>query len=281
MYQKSLLAGLLGLAMLAAHATDVAGAKLATLQQTDIKGYAVKTSSDLALAYRNAANLGEFKEVALQRPEQGGYFYAAMTQVICNNEWLAQAPAQFEASSKNAEISKRRNASLVRIRALCQGFPAGAATDPLATISKGITLGDPLALGFKGVEKDKSVDIAATLKLQIAAQDPELLRSLEYFLIRNTFDSVYFDRQWLSGEEAKNVLIAASLVPCEFGASCKLDADPILMLNCAQFKRCPENLEVSAAWAIGADRLKLALIIRDRMVQAIRSKDSSLFIPNT
>ena len=281
-------AGPVASAPAAVAATPPAASASAAAAPADAPG---QVSGALLAAFAQAGDLHAFALDALQRPAEGGLFYARLAALRCNT-W------QRETIDMALRISLQRQQTLTtaqlqtadKVRASCQQFPATeikrvvvavreqAGADPLlqaerllaesekqdppsrrAAAARLLALADPLFLSETG----------ALFRL---ARDPESARK----------DGVWFDGRWITDEEEQlAAVMALSVGACQPGQPCSTDA--MLVADCVYHGVCERDWATylraqTVAEGLPHDLAERSLVLTQRVQRAVREQDVAFFV---
>lgn len=235
-----------------------------------------------------AASSGRaFVEQALQRPAEGGIYYARHVLETCRKEAALAGPgiSNSEAIDAHARGIKLVPAARV-LPGICRDFTPSEleALQPGQLEAQGMAEGDILYAALAALRAARAqrshAAIGAALQRLLALQNPLLLRNDGLELLRQKPGVLWFQSESYRFDD-EVLLNAMHLVACDFGLPCGA-THTMVARHCRITHRCYSSLdELIAREAVGSTAAEAAQTqqLRQRLSLAIRRLDVPAFLP--
>ncbi len=268
-----------------------------TTKQPNEGSHAERGAVALNKALLDAKDLRVFVEMAKQRPEDGGLYFAKAVNNYCSDarRFLASPEQRDVQPGETHKTTIRRDAATDRLRRLCGGFLESEAdgTGYVALVKHPSANLDPLIASEKKVLSDTS-DPSLKEKMREQATLNFLNTPVPLVIVNaplsevNSNGAFFFDGKTYGGKGdfAGGSLLQAArfLAACKFGDDCG-ESDRYLLLPCATEGICTSSRSeyVAALFAkdLGsehANRYQEAVQLSEKMARAIQDKNVAAFI---
>lgn len=218
--------------------------------------------------FESAGNYAAFIQDALQRPAEGGRFYALMAYLQCSEIAAIKLPAE---SASDARRASARNEVLAR-QQRCAGVPAQFPNLAvfLSAIKRSNSIGpaDKLLLTRDGLGPASSRELAMQdIERALASGAPYLVAATLELNVEHYADAL--SPAFARGENRELLYRAASAAACEIGGTCINNV--LVLAQCAGAGNCEHtDLRAFLRDGLDPDAQQVFDTAREKIVQTAR-----------
>lgn len=240
-------------------------------------------SERILKAYNAAAGGRAFVFEAMNRPGEGGRYYASRLAQACSGveELLARTTTS---DSSNGAMQKARADAEAQLRSRCGDFSEKELAELLAASADTSASSDGLIAASRAVStsawRGTEEGRRATLDALLATGDPVLLDEIGLRIAQYPNATLIVEGKSYAISDP-TALTAFYLAPCRIGLDCTARSDPLLAVHCFATGACYQDRnEKALKEMVSGDSAKLqeAQKLASVIAEAVKRRDANAFM---